>query len=80
MKENACKLYIFLKILKKQNGSMVVCHYISNPLLINDLKFDLRIYVVVTSINPLKIFMYEDGLARFATSAYNTDKNSKPNR
>lgn len=59
---------------------MVVCHYISNPLLINNLKFDLRIYVVLTSINPLKIFIYDDGLARFATSAYNTDKNLKPSR
>ncbi|EAS01764.2 tubulin-tyrosine ligase family protein (macronuclear) [Tetrahymena thermophila SB210] len=68
------------EILKKQNGSMVVCHYIQNPMLINDLKFDLRIYVVVTSINPLKIFIYDDGLARFATSAYNTDKNTRPSR
>lgn len=59
---------------------MVVCHYISNPLLINDLKFDLRIYVLLTSINPLKIFIYEEGLVRFATQAYNTDKSQQPSR
>jgi tubulin polyglutamylase TTLL6/13 len=42
----------------------------SKPLLIDDLKFDLRIYVLVKNISPLKIFIYEEGLARFATVPY----------
>jgi len=46
---------------------MVVSHYVNNPLLIDDFKFDLRIYVIITSIHPLRLYIYEDGLVRFAT-------------
>ena len=46
---------------------MTASHYIANPLTINGLKFDLRIFVAVTSLYPLRIYMYEEGLTRFAT-------------
>lgn len=49
---------------------MIVSTYISNPLTINGLKFDLRLYVVVTCLHPLRIYIYEDGLVRFATELY----------
>ena len=31
--------------------------------------------MLVTSFNPLKVYMYSDGLVRFATEKYNNDPN-----
>uniref|UniRef100_G3WJW3 Tubulin tyrosine ligase like 6 n=1 Tax=Sarcophilus harrisii TaxID=9305 RepID=G3WJW3_SARHA len=52
-------------------GEDMICQlYISKPFIIDGFKFDLRIYVLVTSCDPLRIFVYKEGLARFATTSY----------
>ncbi|XP_077173959.1 tubulin polyglutamylase TTLL13 isoform X2 [Paroedura picta] len=54
-----------------KHGEHMICQqYITKPFLIDGFKFDMRIYVLVTSCDPLKIFVYEEGLARFATMRY----------
>lgn len=55
---------------------MLASRYLMNPHLINTLKYDLRIYVLVTSFNPLKVYVYNDGLVRFATEPYSVDPKS----
>lgn len=39
-------------------------------MLMDGYKFDLRIYVALMSINPLRIYVYDEGLVRFATVKY----------
>jgi len=40
------------------------------PFLIDGFKFDLRVYIVVTACDPLRVFVLNEGLARFATARY----------
>lgn len=52
---------------------MLASKYVSNPHLIKGLKYDLRMYVLVTSFNPLRVYLYNDALVRFATEPYSND-------
>lgn len=42
----------------------------NNPCLLDGLKFDIRLYVLVLSCDPLRIFIHKEGLVRFATKEY----------
>ncbi|XP_058965337.2 tubulin polyglutamylase TTLL5 isoform X1 [Pocillopora verrucosa] len=60
------------------DDNLLVCKYISNPLLVDGFKFDLRLYVGVTCFDPVRVYLYEEGLTRFATVKYDrTGKNIK---
>ncbi|XP_027601237.1 tubulin polyglutamylase TTLL6 isoform X3 [Pipra filicauda] len=60
-----------------KHGERMICQqYISEPFLIDGFKFDMRIYVLVTSCDPLRVFLYKEGLARFATMRY-IDRSSR---
>jgi Tubulin-tyrosine ligase family len=41
-----------------------------SPYLVDGFKFDLRIYVLVTSLDPLKVFIYDEAMVRFATEEW----------
>eukprot|EP00118_Oscarella_pearsei_P001491 m.7589 g.7589 ORF g.7589 m.7589 type:complete len:786 (+) comp19114_c0_seq1:73-2430(+) len=59
---------------------VIVQKYLDRPFLVNGSKFDLRVYVYVSSFDPLRIYVFQDGLTRFATCKYSAAAKSLSNR
>ncbi|KAF6116767.1 tubulin tyrosine ligase like 4 [Phyllostomus discolor] len=59
---------------------LLVQRYLHKPYLISGSKFDLRIYVYVTSYDPLRIYLFSDGLVRFASCKYSPSMKSLGNK
>ena len=62
----------FEKEITKENSkeNLVISKYISDPLLINNKKFIMRAFVLVTGFSPLKIYFYRDGYLIFSQNEY----------
>eukprot|EP00668_Euglena_longa_P004627 GGOE01005398.1.p1 GENE.GGOE01005398.1~~GGOE01005398.1.p1 ORF type:complete len:663 (-),score=171.88 GGOE01005398.1:675-2663(-) len=58
----------------------LVQKYIRNPLLLNGYKFDIRLYVVVTSFDPLRAYLFNEGLIRLASEPYQGGSSRLKNR
>eukprot|EP00762_Andalucia_godoyi_P000091 ANDGO_02429.mRNA.1 hypothetical protein len=72
------KIFVFTDLSELQyDQQYVVQRYLERPLLIDGFKFDLRLYVLVTSYRPLRAYFYKQGLARFSTERYSLDSKDK---
>ncbi|ORY13327.1 TTL-domain-containing protein [Neocallimastix californiae] len=63
----------FLKNVDEINKTDIVTKYISNPLLLEKKKFDLRVYLLVTGHDPLKIYIYKESFARMSSDEYDLE-------
>ena len=65
----------YKKLCNNENNNIqyLISKYLDKPHLLNNKKYDLRIYVIVLSFTPLKIYLYYNGLVRFATEDYVKD-------
>ena len=67
-------IFIFRDLSKVPND-YIITRYIHNPHLINKLKYDFRLYVLITGLSPLKMYLYKEGMVRFTTAEYSLDLN-----
>jgi tubulin polyglutamylase TTLL6/13 len=57
-------------LLEQDRCGYIVQQYIDRPHLIDDLKYDLRLYVFLYGVQPLRIYLHKMAFARFCTEAY----------
>ena len=57
------RLLTDIESLPKKN-KYIATHYVYNPHSINGKKHDLRLYLLVTGYTPLKIYLFDNGLAQ----------------
>ena len=54
-----------------QGTRQMICQrYVANPMIVHGRKFDLRVYCVITGYDPLRIYLFDEGLVRFAAEKY----------
>jgi hypothetical protein len=64
----------FLSSLKKEikkRKKFLITKFISKLDLIDNKKYDLRLYALITGLKPLRIYFYKKGLVRKAVSVFN---------
>lgn len=60
----------FEKMPEDYTQTMVAQRYIHKPFLLDGHKFDLRLFVLVSGCDPLRIFLHKGGLVRLASEEY----------
>jgi len=63
-------IHIFKSLKEEKAKQFLISRYLKNPHLINGKKYDLRMYVLVTGLKPLRIYLNKEGLVRIATNNY----------
>ncbi|XP_045484424.1 tubulin polyglutamylase TTLL13-like isoform X2 [Pieris rapae] len=64
-------IYLTKSLKEIKPTDKLICQvYLAKPYLVDGYKFDIRVYTLITSCDPLRIFVYNEGLVRFATSRY----------
>lgn len=60
-----------LKYLSRdKEKSVIMQRYVDDPYLINGKKFDMRVYVLVTGVDPMRVYVHSQGLTRISTAKY----------
>ncbi|XP_065833475.1 probable tubulin polyglutamylase ttll-15 isoform X1 [Oscarella lobularis] len=65
----------------RHDANLFIQEFISNPFLIDGRKFDIGVYTVITSIDPLRVYTYEEEiLLRFCSLPYHPFDEAEVNK
>jgi hypothetical protein len=64
----------------KDSNKFLITKFISKLDLIDNKKYDLRLYVLIAGLKPLRLYIYKKGLLRKATSVFNISMMEVNNR
>lgn len=67
------------EVVLNEKIGYVVQQYIEKPHLIDELKYDLRLYVLIYGVSPLRVYLHKYGMARFCTEFYDRPSNANMN-
>ncbi len=67
-------IHLFEGFEKTKETDFLLTKYITYPHLLYGYKYDFRVYVLVTGIAPLKIYLYKEGLTRISSEKYSLDE------
>ena len=60
----------FANIDLRAGNQLMAQHYMAKSYLIDNLKFNLRVYALILGVDPLPVYDYQEFLARFAPPEY----------
>jgi hypothetical protein len=67
----------FVRIVEGHpSDNLIVQEYVDNPMLLGGYKFDMRVYVMIESLDPFVIHVFRDGLTRLCTEQYSAPTQS----
>ena len=69
-------IHLFKSLSEETKEKYLISKYLDNPHLIKGRKYDLRLYVLVTGIKPLRIYLNKEGLVRIAANNYSLTNKS----
>ena len=67
-----------LKFAKLKN--FIITKYITNLHLINEKKYDLRMFILISGLKPLRIYFFKEGLVRIASEKYSLNTKNINNK
>ena len=74
------RLYLNSDDIPMNGSKVVVQEYVERPLLINRKKFDIRVYVLLTDVDPLQLYIFNDGIVSFCTEDFTMDSEQLKNK